>query len=48
MFRILRVVGKEQRDDVYDELFTKYGTKIEGKLCYIIVLNNGLSKLTRQ
>lgn len=48
MFQILRVLGKEQRDDAYDELFTKYGNKIEEKTVLHIVLNNGLSKLTRQ
>lgn len=43
MFRILRVVGKEQRDDAYDELFTKYGTKIEGKT----VLHNCIEQWTK-
>lgn len=47
MFRFLRVDGKEQRD-AHDELFTKHCTKIKQKLRYIILLNNGLSKLTRQ
>lgn len=30
MFRILRVLGKEQRD-AHDELFTKYGSKIKAE-----------------
>lgn len=44
MFRILRVVGKEQRDDAYDELFTKYGNKIEGKT---VLHNNCIEQWTK-
>lgn len=43
MFQILRVVGKEQRDDACDELFTKYGTKIKGKT----VLHNFIEQWTK-